>query len=237
MFFLRIGIIVAKDHAAITNQCIRRGYRVSLKFGGERGTFMKILRIVTIMVLLVPVCGCVPIQSFYPLWDEQHAAFERCLVGDWVYADSDKEAELSFVKSEKEAYLATYTEKERRKGTTQKSCYEAKLVKLGEYLFIDFASDEDSIGERMEEEVFQPLFPMHFFARIEVNDDILKLALLDDDRLKRKISDEEIDLPILEKDGEVILTAETARIQQVLQQFAGGEDLWDEIMELHRQPK
>jgi len=198
---------------------------------------MKILRIVTILVLLLPVCGCFPIQSFYPLWDEQHAAFEPGLVGGWVYADSDKEAELSFVESEKEAYLVTYIEKERRKGTTQKSCYEAKLVKLGEYLFIDFASDEDSIGERMEGEVFQPIVPMHFFARIEVHDDILRLALLDDDRLKRKISDGEIDLPILEKDDEVILTAETARVQQVLQQFAGDKDLWDEIMELHRRPK
>ena len=49
---------------------------------------MKIFRIAVIIALLLPACSCVPLSSFYPLWDEQHAAFEPRLLGEWREKDS-----------------------------------------------------------------------------------------------------------------------------------------------------
>jgi hypothetical protein len=198
---------------------------------------MKIIRVASIIALLLPVCGCVPIPSFYPLWDEQHAAFETKLLGEWRNADSSDDGAMSFAESAEKTYLATYSEKDEKSGKIKKSLYTAKLVRLGNHLFIDFISDEASFDKRMDNEAYQPLVPMHFFTRLELDGDILKLAFLDDERLEKRVLKKEIDLPLLKRKNTILLTAETAKIQQVLEQFAEDKDLWGELTVMHRNTK
>jgi hypothetical protein len=68
---------------------------------------MKGLRLVVIFASLLPACGCVPLPSFYPLWDEQHAAFEPRLLGTWKPLEAENDEELRIVESKNKSYLMT----------------------------------------------------------------------------------------------------------------------------------
>jgi hypothetical protein len=198
---------------------------------------MKTLKLAAIMAVLLSACSCVPISSFYPLWDERHAAFEPQLLGEWRDAESRDDGAMSFAESAEKTYLVTYSEKDEKSGKIKKSLYTAKLVRLGKHLFIDFIIDEASFDKLMGKEAYQSLVPMHFFNRIELDGDILKIAFLDDERFEKKVSKKEIDLPLLKRKNIILLTAETAKIQQVLERFAEDKDLWGEFTVMHRKSK
>jgi hypothetical protein len=67
---------------------------------------------------------------------------------------------------------------------------------------------------------------MHFFARLYLDGDTLKLAFLDDEEFEKKVLKKEIDLPILKRGKTILLTAETPKIQQELSRFVEDKDLW-----------
>jgi hypothetical protein len=187
---------------------------------------MKILRIAAIIALLLPACSCVPLSSYFPLWDEQHAAFEAHLLGEWRDKDSSDDGVLRFTEAAGKTYQVAYTEKEKNSGKIVESVYMAKLVRLEKHLFLDFIGDEASINKRLGEEECQSMIFMHFFARLELDGDTLKLAFLDDEKFEKKVLKKEINLPILKRGKRMLITAETPKIQQELSHFVEDKDLW-----------
>jgi hypothetical protein len=198
---------------------------------------MKSLKIAAIIALLLPLCSCVPIQSFYPLWDEKHAALEPGLLGIWTEPGTDNESLLTFTKSDVNTYLATYAEKDKKNGNTKSSTYTAKLVRLEKYLFIDFINEDKTFDKWTEGEAYLSILPTHFFGRLELAGDTMKLALLDDEKLEKKVTNKEIDLSIIKQEDLRLLTSETGKIQQALGQFAADKDLWGEPDTLQRKTK
>jgi hypothetical protein len=187
---------------------------------------MKILRIAAIIALLLPACSCVPLSSFFPLWDEQHAAFEAHLLGEWLDKNSNDDGVLRFTEAAGKTYQVAYTEKEKNSGKIVEIVYTAKLVRLEKHLFLDLIGDETSINKRLGEE-YQSMILTHFFYRLDLDGDTLKLASLDDEKFEKKVLKKEIDLPILKRENTILLTAETSKIQQVLSRFVEDKDLWD----------
>jgi hypothetical protein len=187
---------------------------------------MKFLRIAAIIALLLSACSCVPLSSFFPLWDEQHAAFEAHLLGEWLDKDSSNEGVWRFTEAAGKTYQVALTEKEKNSGKIVESVYMAKLVRLEKHLFLDFIGDEASINKRLGDEECQSMIFMHFFARIDLDGDTLKLAFLDDEKFENKVLKKEIDLPIFKRGETFLLTAETSKIQQELSRFVEDKDLW-----------
>ena len=197
---------------------------------------MKTLRVIAIIALLLPAFSCVPIPSIYPLWDEQHSAFEPTLVGVWTHEDPDSNFTMSIAEAKAKTYLITATDKEKNDGKVTESRYATKLVRLEKHLFLDLNADEASIDKSLESEVYPATVLMHFFARLELDGDTIKLAMLDDEKFSKKVLEKKIDLPIIKRDSTILLTAETAKIQQVLSRIAEDKDFWDDDMVLHRAP-
>jgi hypothetical protein len=199
--------------------------------------FMKAYKFAPVFAFLLLACGCIPIQSFHPLWDEQHATFEPGLLGEWFDTSSDEEDSLTFAKTDGKTYLATYSEKDKKSGKTKISLYTAKLVRLNKHLFIDFINNEDSLEKRLEGEAYLSMIPTHFFAKIELQDTTMKLTLLDDEKFEKKVAKEKINLPILKQEDLLLLTAETSKIQDVLKQYAEDKELWGEPSTMKRKTK
>jgi hypothetical protein len=197
---------------------------------------MKILRIVAIIALLLQVCSCVPLSSFYPLWDKQHAAFEANLLGEWLEKDSSGDLVLRFTEAAGKTYQVAYTEKKNNSGKIVESVYTAKLVRLEKHLFLDLTCDEASFDKRMDNEAYQSLILPNFFVRVNLDGDTLKLAFLDDEKFEKKVQNKEIDLPILKRGDMILLTAETSKIQQVLSRFVEDKNLWGDDMVMSRKP-
>jgi hypothetical protein len=207
---------------------------------------MKFLRIVTLIALLLSACSCAPLPSFFPLWDEQHAAFEAQLLGEWGGKDSSDNSVLKFTESEGKTYQVALTKKGKSSGTIvgrtivgrkiDSFFFTAKLVRLGKRLFLDFMDDEDSINNRLGGGGALAMIRMHFFVRFDLDGDILKLAYLDNEKFEKKVLKNEIDLPIIKQGSTILLTAETSRIQQVLSQFAEDKDLWINFGPMYRRP-
>jgi hypothetical protein len=197
---------------------------------------MKILRIFAIIALLLPVCSCVPLSSFYPLWDEQHAAFEPKLLGEWLDKDAGSDPVLKFTEAAGKTYQVVYAEKEKDSGKKVESVYTAKLVRLGKHLLLDFIGDEATLDKRGGNEAYQSLVLTHFFVRLNLDGDTLKLAYLDDEKFEKKVLKKEIDLPILKRDDTILLTAETSKIQQALSRFVEDKELWGDDMVMSRRP-
>ncbi len=195
---------------------------------------MKIFKIAVIIALLLPACSCVPLSSFYPLWDEQHAAFESRLLGEWREKYSSDDGGLKFTELAGKTYLVTLEEKN-NSGKTIEYFYTANLVRLEKHLFLDFISNEASIDKLIAEESHTMVL-MHFFAQINLDGNTLKLALLDDEAFEKKVLKREIDLPLLKREKTILLTAETAKIQQVLSRLAEDKDLWGAPTVMYRVP-
>ena len=181
---------------------------------------MKMIRIPIVLLAVLLSSGCVPIPSLNPLWDEAHLAVLPELEGLWTDKDGDEVLEITAV--EKSSYRLTYWSKD------ESSRYEVHAVRLGDRFFLDFYPDEEVLEERLKGEAYMPLVPTHFFARISLEGDLLKLALLDDEALQKKVESGEASVSLVKWEDGVLLTAATPAIQQLMVLFADDKRLWDE---------
>ena len=75
---------------------------------------------------------------------------------------------------------------------------------------------------------------MHFFGRVKLEGDTLNIALLDDEQFQKKVAGKHPDLPLLERDGDILLVADTKTIQRILASVAEDSELWGDGMDFRR---
>jgi hypothetical protein len=178
---------------------------------------MKPMRLMPALVLIMLCSSCVPLSSLYPLWDEGHVAELPGLAGTWAEADGST---LRFVKGNGKVYTATYSSEK------ETSRYEVHAVDLNGRLFLDFFPDQDALEKRLAGEAYLPLVQVHFFGRIVLSGDSLRLALLDDDKVEAKVKSGNLSIPLLKRDDGFLLTMETKAIQEFLSRYADDPDIW-----------
>jgi hypothetical protein len=198
---------------------------------------MRPLSIGVIAMMLLLTCGCVPLPSFFPLWDAQHDAFEPRLEGSWRDADQDDEGLLIISVLPDNNYSVTLQEKDSKTGKIKQSRYRARMLKLGSRTYLDFEMDDASLTKTFEGDVFPSLVSMHFFGRVELAGDDLKLAMLDDERFEKSASARHLDVQLPRRPDELILVSETPKIQKALIALADDKELWQEEMKFHRSAK
>jgi len=185
-------------------------------------------------LLLLPMCGCVPLLSLHPLWDEAIRVDAPELCGTWVVPDGDETLEIR--DSGDSRYQAVYTAVEHTKAVSSR--YLLHAAKLGSHLFLDLEPDESTFEECAKAEAFLPVVHAHFFARAVVQGDRLVLGVLDDEAFVKKVRADRIDInyEARKQDGEeVVLTAATDRIQRFVLAYAEDPDLWNKT-EFRRKP-
>ncbi len=180
---------------------------------------MKSMRLLPACVLILLCSSCGPLSSLYPLWDEEHTAELPALAATWTESDGST---LRFVKGDGKDYTATYSTNK------ETSRYEVHVVDLNGTLFLDFYPDKDALEKRLAGEAYLPLIQAHFFARIFLSGDSLRLALLDDEKLEAEVKNGHLKIPLLKRDDDLLLTMDTKALQEFMRSFANNPGIWGE---------
>ena len=166
------------------------------------------------------------LQPFYTPGDLQT---DQGLVGSWVTGDGD--VTFTFEPADKESYKVTVKE---RDGEQVKSAeFDAHLMHLGAYSFVDFLPS----GTIPASEFLQMhLFRAHSIVRIDLSSDTLQMAFLDGTWLRKKTDEKSIDIPCQKTDGMLLLTGTTAEVQDLLFMHANDSEAFPDPMTLSRPP-
>jgi hypothetical protein len=114
-----------------------------------RATLMTI--VVVALAALLAACG--PASSLNPLFSDKDLVFDPALLGEWIEKGPDH-SRLRFEETGPTAYRATSIDAHGIGGTTTETPYEAHLVRLGAYRFLDVSPIQLTTGKDS-----QPLGP------------------------------------------------------------------------------
>ena len=150
--------------------------------------------------------GCL-VVSMHPLYTEEDVVFDEALIGTWGDAGGDKEV-WTFEPAEGNAYRMTVDEEGKEPGH-----FEAHLVKLGEYLFLDLYPEEpESVNEFFTSHVI----PAHSIWRARLTSDTLGLAPLDFDWITQEIEEGRLDVEHEKLKDFLVLTGEPHDLQMLV---------------------
>ncbi len=134
--------------------------------------------------------------------------------------DSEKDERWIFSTSKNHKFYAF------KMGTVgEKGAYVAKarLVRLGNNLFIDFAGESDDEASKDSVIPF-PVITTHMIGRVWLEKDTLQLRLLNDDWVKKQAEAGKLSLPHLNVDGDQIITAQTDDLRKFIEAHADDKE-------------
>ncbi len=171
--------------------------------------------------IFVIATACAP--SLHPLYTDDDRVYDPALVGTWV--DEDGNAyEVS--EAENGAYEFTYFEK------SVPAKFKARLVRLGEYLYVDVTALEPPV----ENDLYKAhLLQLHTFSRIRVDGDVLYVSALDYGWLTTMLEQERIAIPYDRFGETIVLTASTAQLREFVLEHADDPEAFPEEDTLRRQ--
>jgi hypothetical protein len=158
-------------------------------------------------IFLLILSGCF-VLSVHPLYFEDDLIFEQGLIGTWG-EDEDKE-DLSelwiFKKSGDKSYRLIMREEENGEGV-----FEARLLKLGEHMFLDLYPEEPETGHEFYN---MHVIPAHSFIRISLEGHVLRLGFFDHDWLKKNLEQNKVNIKHERRDDTIVVTASTKELQE-----------------------
>lgn len=164
---------------------------------------MRRFALVVILATALLVQGCL-VVSMHPLYTENDVVFDESLVGTWGDTTSDEDSWV-FEPAEGKAYRMTVNEEGKEPGH-----FEAHLVKLGEYLFLDLYPEEpDGINEFFISHVI----PAHSIWRVTITTDTLSLAALNYDWITQEIEAGRLDVEHEKLKDLLVLTGKPRDLQ------------------------
>ena len=178
-----------------------------------RKSIIKFITLLLLILVLFP--GCL-VTSLHPLGGEEDIVFDENLIGTWIDDDGDGWA---FSKGEKNTYKLIIFDKENEVE------FNAKLVKLGDKLFLDICPerlDTKSIYDIL-------MLPTHTFMKFSLEDSELSLGLNEPKWFNDRIEQNK-DIGIqytISDDDIVILTAPTEELRAFYLKHADENDFFD----------
>jgi hypothetical protein len=171
------------------------------------------------------VAGCV--RSFYPLFTEKDLVFNPALVGTW--ADKEKNT-WTFQKSSDKNYRLLYFQREYKvfgrgpETAGDTATFRAQLGKLKGLWFLDLYPDRGTLESHVKNDLHNvTMIPTHTFFRVWIEGDSLRLAMLDEEWLKRLIDQNGMRIPHVRTEDYIVLTASTQELQRLVVMAAGDE--------------
>src|ERR1700674_5636066 len=164
----------------------------------------RLARTDAVLALALLLNGCAPIDSLFPLYKMDDAAFDDHLLGTWKAVitetnNGDKDGQWVFEHPRNDKfYDFTMAAVGTKGGFTAK----ARLVRLGNYLFTDFEGDDRSNASETPDVLFPfPMITTHMIGRVWLDGDSLQVHLLGDDWVKKQIKAGTFPLSYAELDG------------------------------------
>jgi hypothetical protein len=181
--------------------------------------------------LVVMLSGCVA-GSLHPLYTDKDLVFDPGLVGKWQEIDQNDIPPWTFTKGEDATYTLT-AEWKTDEGDTERSVCEAHLVSLGMYTFLDtYPSPTEADKGVIERYDYIGLHDQYLVKREE---DVLRLATLNDDWLEEQILEGDLRprIAVLEQNTHVLIGT-TRELQRFFAYAAADPDAFTEFAVLKR---
>ena len=178
-----------------------------------------------LIAVIVFFSGCIP--SIYPLYTDETLAFEEMLAGEWREeggALSEEGGETIYpLWNFKKAEGGNYYKLIHRSEDGKYSEYEVHLVKLGEQYYFDFYPDgKQTVINDMDDFLQIHLFPVHTFAKVELDDEKVVFYMFDADWLENLIEQRKIRIRHESVDDMILLSAGTEELQKFVLKY--GDD-------------
>lgn len=179
---------------------------------------------IALMLIAFVFAGCVP--SWNPLYTDKDLVFDAKLVGTW----SEDDEPWEFEKIGDKRYRLTHTDKDKQVGK-----FDAHLVKLGKYRFLDLYVTQLSQDElKANSLATSMLVPLHLFLRVDEIGDTLTMAMMNPGKVKEHLKKNPKAIAHRKVDDSIILTADTPDLQAYVIKHAEGEALFDGSFTLKR---
>ncbi len=171
---------------------------------------MKFVLLATIALLVLS--GCMP--TLHPLYTPETLTSLPGLQGNWESLGEGNGLETwRFSQVDSTSYTLEYTENE------APGEFDARVVKLGDYLFLDIAP----FGPETENEVYRGLLvPVHMFGRLTLIGDTLQIGWLDGDWLGEQLDSGLVKLNYEKMEEDRLLTAATIDLQAFALKYAAN---------------
>jgi hypothetical protein len=169
--------------------------------------------------------GCV-VTSVHPYYTSKDEVFEKSLVGQWTNTQESAES-WKFAKEADNSYHVTYV------SDAKTNIVQAHLFKLSGQMFLDFS------GPNQDCDLLPPPIPSHLLMRVDQIVPSVHMAPLNHDWLKALLEKDPKALRHLllgqkQDDQRLVLTAETAELQQFLNKHLKTDDAWKDSIDLKR---
>lgn len=179
--------------------------------------------------------------------DEHEVFADDRVIGMWVEVGEDggkeKKDDVYRVtaperrEGDESARVYTLVVEDRESGTDKSGRYDARLVRLGAYEYLDLYPAEPARKDAGEK-FGLGMMPMHIIMPMRIRDDRLELRPLDPDRMKTMLRASPRMTPHVLKDGDVVvLTGTTEEVQDFFRRIVGaaeGEEPFGKTMVLER---
>lgn len=211
----------------MAHQLVEKAFRDLNSSTLKKGTNgMKKMKALATVLMTAALAGCV-VTSVSPYYTEKDLVLEPGLVGNWLKQVKDSQPEVwKFEKSGELAYRFTLIEE--GKATVM----EAHAFRLQGQLFIDVFSLQ---GQDIH------VIPPHYLLKVsQLTSPSLQLAQLDNDWLKQFLTANPTAIAhhmVGEKteDLRVVLTADTAALQEFIMANLTTEGMWKDSFDLQRE--
>lgn len=186
-----------------------------------------------LMALVSVLAGCEPQKSLFPLFTTEDKLFDEQLLGEWkIWSGTelkpgDTPGLIVFSASdEKYTYDVKVPDFDESKRTL---CSEARLVKLGNDVFIDFGTpDVDKLPQ-----IPYPTVEAHVFGKLTLQGDNARIDLLNDDWVKDAIKAGKMPLAFRDASSP-ILSAETADLRKFALEHAEDQAAFSHTLTMVR---
>lgn len=178
------------------------------------------MRTLLVLSLMLMLAGCIPTLTLQPVWDKEHLVSEPALEGRWISAEGD--STLRVATHNKDQYLLDFASED---GVTH---YEGRLIRLDGHLILDLSLEKDAVDKIVDGQAFAPVLPVHFFARLRIEGDKLHIGLLPDDEMEKQIEAGAVKVQWSKTPDSLILTGNTADLQEAVRRLAGDSEIWEE---------
>ena len=167
--------------------------------------------------------ACIP--SLHSLYTESDLIYEKTLEGVWV----ENDASWIFKKASGKTYDITMIDGEKKAGH-----FAGHLIKLGDRHFLDlYPTDLETGGSNFYDMHF---VPAHTFAWIQYDDSKLQFNFLHVETIADLLEDDPDALPHKLIDDNLVLTAETEKLQAFILKHMHEDDFFAETDPFKRQP-
>jgi hypothetical protein len=194
-----------------------------------------------LFTLLVVVSSCIP--SLHPLYTKKDLVLNNTIEGTWISNESDKDQSIWEIEKydcgecngPQELYPKNIDGKLYSLTNIQFNdtvVFELYILKLGDYFYFDFYPHDDYESDNELENMH--LFPVHTFAKVDIENNTINIKQFDLEFLEELIRQNKIKISHEKSGRNIILTAPTEELQKFVEKYADDENAFNDPIILKR---